>query len=92
MPDIIGIDIGGTKCTLAKADMNGQIMSEPIQFATTNVHATLAEIYAIVDSLTALKTVNRVQITIGGTADVPFHSISLSEPLDRNESYILPGR
>ena len=51
MPDIIGIDIGGTKCTLAKADMNGQIMSEPIQFATTNVHATLAEIYAIVDSL-----------------------------------------
>ena len=49
-------------------------------------------VYAIVDSLTALKTVNRVQITIGGTADVPFHSISLSEPLDRNESYILPGR
>ena len=47
-------------------------------------------VYAIVDSLTALKTVNRVQITIGGTADVPFHSISLSEPLDRNESYILP--
>ena len=49
MPDIIGIDIGGTKCTLAKADMNGQLVSEPIQFATTNVHATLAEIYAIVD-------------------------------------------
>ena len=45
-------------------------------------------IYAIVDSLTTLKTVNRVQITIGGAADTPFHSVSLSDPLDRNESYI----
>ncbi|MCR5369898.1 MAG: GerMN domain-containing protein [Clostridium sp.] len=45
-------------------------------------------VYAIVDSLTALKTVNRVQITIGGAADVPFHSLSLSEPLDRDETYI----
>lgn len=45
-------------------------------------------VYAIVNSLTDLKTVNRVQITIGGAADVPFHSVSLAEPLDRNESYV----
>ncbi|MBR3651160.1 MAG: ROK family protein, partial [Victivallales bacterium] len=75
MPDIIGIDIGGTKCTLAKADMNGQIMSEPIQFATTNVHATLAEIYAIVDSLKP--------------GDSPVFGIACGGPLDSANGIVL---
>ena len=75
MPDIIGIDIGGTKCTLAKADMNGQIMSEPIQFATTNVHATLAEIYAIVDSLKP--------------GDSPVFGIACGGPLDSAKGVVL---
>ena len=75
MPDIIGIDIGGTKCTLAKADMTGQILSEPIQFATTNVHATLAEIYAIVDSLKP--------------GDSPVFGIACGGPLDSAKGVVL---
>lgn len=46
-------------------------------------------VYAIVDSLTELQTVNKVQITINGSADVTYRNvISLSQPFERDEKYI----
>ena len=45
-------------------------------------------IYAIVDSLTELQTVNKVQITVNGSADVTYRNvISLAQPLERGEVY-----
>ena len=47
-------------------------------------------IYAIVDSLTELQTVNKVQITVNGSADVTYRNvISLAQPLEREEKYIV---
>lgn len=47
-------------------------------------------IYALVNSLTELQTVNKVQITVDGSADVLYrNSISLSAPFERNEKYII---
>lgn len=47
-------------------------------------------IYALVNSLTELQTVNKVQITVEGSADVNYrNSISLVSPLEREEKYIL---
>lgn len=47
-------------------------------------------VYAIVDSLTELQTVNKVQITINGSADVTYRNvISLSQPFERDEKYIV---
>lgn len=46
-------------------------------------------IYALVNSLTELQTVNKVQITVDGSADVLYrNAISLSAPLEREEKYI----
>lgn len=46
-------------------------------------------IYALVNSLTELQTVNKVQITVDGSADVLYrNSISLSAPFEREEKYI----
>lgn len=46
-------------------------------------------IYALVDSLTELQTVNKVQITVNGSANVMYRSsISLASPLERDEKYI----
>ncbi len=47
-------------------------------------------VYAIVDSLTELQTVNKVQITVNGSADVTYRNvISLAQPLEREEKYIV---
>ena len=46
-------------------------------------------VYALVDSLTELQTVNKVQITVNGSANVLYrNSISLASPLERDEKYI----
>ena len=50
----------------------------------------LSGVYALVDSLTELQTVNKVQITVNGSADVVYrNSISLVSPLEREEKYIV---
>lgn len=47
-------------------------------------------IYALVNSLTELQTVSKVQITVDGSADVLYrNSISLISPLEREEKYIV---
>ena len=46
-------------------------------------------IYAIVNSLTELQTVSRVQIIVDGSQNVMFRDVvSLNEPFERDESYI----
>ncbi|MEG2297307.1 MAG: GerMN domain-containing protein [Clostridium sp.] len=50
-------------------------------------------IYAIVNSLTELQTVNKVQITVNGSADIMYRdAISLAAPLERSEKYIMGGK
>lgn len=47
-------------------------------------------VYALVNSLTELQTVNKVQITVDGSADVVYrNAISLVSPLEREEKYIV---
>ena len=46
-------------------------------------------IYSIVNSLTELSTVAKVQFTVNGSKDIKYHdNIDLSSPLSRDESYI----
>ncbi len=46
-------------------------------------------VYALVNSLTELQTVTKVQITVAGSADVTYrNAISLASPLGREETYI----
>lgn len=46
-------------------------------------------VYALVNSLTELQTVNKVQITINGSANVMYRNvISLAAPLEREEKYV----
>ena len=47
-------------------------------------------VYAIVDSLTELQTVNKVQITVNGSQDIMYRdAIPLNQPFGRDEQYIL---
>lgn len=47
-------------------------------------------IYAIVDSLTELQTVNKVQITVNGSSNVMYRdAVSLASPFERDEKYIV---
>ena len=72
---IIGIDIGGTKCTLAKADEDGTLISEPIMFSTGNVAWTLSEIYSVVARLEP--------------GEDPIFGISCGGPLDSARGIVL---
>jgi len=46
-------------------------------------------VYALVNSLTELQTVNKVQITVNGSANVAYRNvISLAAPLEREEKYV----
>lgn len=58
-------------------------------FLTAELPATDSlALYAIVDSLTELKSVSLVQLMADGSADVSFRSYSLSKPFERDESWI----
>jgi len=78
---IIGIDIGGTKCAIAKADDSGNIL-ESERFQTTGLQGTLEAIFRITDRLLQ-----------GGNA---VFGISCGGPLDSRKGVIqsppnLPG-
>ena len=71
---VIGIDIGGTKCGVAKADEQGNIL-ETRQFRTTGCQETLARIVAAVDELRS--------------GDSPKFGISCGGPRDSKRGTIL---
>ena len=72
--DIIGIDIGGTKCAVIKADQTGRILQK-IKFATMDVESTLAKIFSTIEEI--------------GTGSSPTFGISCGGPLDSNRGIIL---
>lgn len=71
---IIGVDIGGTKCALVKADAEGRVERE-MRFGTTDVSGTLANIYAAVSEL--------------GPGASPVFGIACGGPLDAERGVIL---
>ena len=71
---VIGIDIGGTKCGVAKADEQGNILGTR-QFKTTGCQETLAGIVAAVEELRP--------------GDSPQFGISCGGPLDARRGTIL---
>lgn len=71
---IIGIDIGGTKCALVKADCTGKVLAER-RFATTDVASTLASIYS---SVAALEP-----------GEAPVFGIACGGPLDAKRGIIM---
>lgn len=64
----IGIDIGGTKCAVVKADDNGQI-TEKKAFPTENFDKTLEKILKTADELTASDKIRSIGISCGGPLD-----------------------
>ena len=71
---IIGLDIGGTKCTVIRASDDG-IIQESIRFATTTVQETLANLYKAVEQL--------------GPDDHPLFGIACGGPMDASRGIIL---
>lgn len=50
-------------------------------------------IYAVVDSLTELQNVNKVQITVNGSNNIMYRdAVSLAAPFERDEKYITGGK
>ncbi|QYM79667.1 ROK family protein [Horticoccus luteus] len=74
MNDIIGVDIGGTKCALSVPVGDGRV-EEVARFATTDVRATLERIYAEIAKLAP-------------TRDAVF-GVSCGGPLDAKRGLIL---
>lgn len=64
MKEYIGIDIGGTKCAVVRADENGTIL-EKTRFDTTTKDDTLKKIFSAVAKLKTPSTVS-VGISCGG--------------------------
>ena len=73
-PDIIGLDIGGTKCAVVRAAQDGapQVVK---RFPTAGVRDTLDELYAAIQEI--------------GPGDHPVFGISCGGPLDSDEGVIL---
>ena len=63
--DIIGIDIGGTKCAVVRGNENGEIIKK-VMFATTDRDRTLQMIIDAVDSMGAFDAIG---ISCGGPLD-----------------------
>ncbi len=72
--NIIGVDIGGTKCTIVKADAEGRPLEER-RFATTTVGETLEEIYSAITAL--------------GPGEEPVFGIACGGPLNAAQGVIL---
>jgi glucokinase len=73
-PDIIGLDIGGTKCAVVRAAQDGT-PQEVKRFPTAGVRDTLDELYAAIEQI--------------GPGDHPVIGISCGGPLDSDEGVIL---
>jgi glucokinase len=72
--NIVGLDIGGTKCAVIRVDAEG-IPREVKRFPTTGVRETLAEFYGTIEEM--------------DLGDHPVFGISCGGPLDSDEGVIL---
>ena len=73
MMTIIGVDIGGTKCAVIRADQHG-IPRDVRRFPTTNVRETLENLYATIG---------------GMDVEDPVFGVSCGGPLDADKGVIL---
>lgn len=64
----IGIDIGGTKCAVIKADGAGSIL-EKKAFPTTSFDKTLSKILNITDELIGNEKISAIGVSCGGPLD-----------------------
>jgi len=72
--NVVGLDIGGTKCTVIREDERG-IPRNVSRFPTTDVHETLEKLYATIE-----------EMDVGGH---PVFGVSCGSPLDAVEGVIL---
>lgn len=77
---ILNVSLTDNTCyvNLDSAFLNGEVDA-----------ADYIPVYALVNSLTELQTVNKVQITVNGSANVMYRNVlSLSTPFEREEKYV----
>lgn len=67
MKEYIGVDIGGTKCAVVRADENGNII-EKKRFDTTDVDGTLSNVITAVKAMRGDKTAH-IGVSCGGPLD-----------------------
>ena len=72
--NIVGLDIGGTKCAVIRVDLEG-IPHEVKRFPTTSVRDTLNEFYGTIEEM--------------NPGDQPVFGVSCGGPLDSEEGVIL---
>jgi glucokinase len=72
--NVIGLDIGGTKCTVIRVDLEGAPRAVR-RFPTTDAHDTLEELYRTIEEM--------------GAGDQPVFGVSCGGPLDSEEGVIL---
>jgi glucokinase len=76
MDNLIGVDIGGTKCAIIRADEDGKITFHK-KFDTTTVDETLATLFFIIKE------------AIYDLKDEPVFGVSCGSPLDNKKGIIL---
>lgn len=64
----IGIDIGGTKCAVVRANDSGEIL-EKKSFATTKYEETLSNILKATDEIIATEKIRAIGVSCGGPLD-----------------------
>ena len=62
--EYIGVDIGGTKCAVVRADENGKIL-EKVKFDTTGRDETLSAIYNAVNALCLAVSGQKDMVPVG---------------------------
>ena len=76
MENLVGVDIGGTKCAIIRADENGKITFHK-KFDTTNVNETLTKLFSTISE------------AIDGMKEKPVFGVSCGSPLDNKRGIIL---
>ena len=85
-----GTDLRSVKTQdgLCTVDLSGEFVTE----RTGDVYADYTAIYGIVNTLTALEDVDRVQLLVDGVVMTHYGIFNIAEPLTRNEQCIGPVR
>ena len=79
--NIIGVDVGGTKCAVTYGQKEGFDIREKIRFATTGVDETIANIVRAVDDV-----MRKNGLTAGNTAAI---GVSCGGPLDSRTGVVM---
>ncbi|HRU06195.1 MAG TPA: ROK family protein, partial [Candidatus Brocadiia bacterium] len=72
--DVLGLDIGGTKCAVVRGDSNGRVLAREV-FATAGVEETLTRLTRAVEAL--------------GPGPAPVFGVSCGGPLDWRRGVVM---